>query len=130
MSITLKNGGVTATTGGTDQTFVRTNTPVTNGYEYADVSEPNFFLRQRIVVTTRMPQLQSDGTYSKAKASMRWIYPKLRADGSYANNVARVEVEYDPETNATELTELREFAAQFSKMTWATDVIQAGTLPS
>jgi hypothetical protein len=130
MTIALKDGGTTATTGGTDQDFDRTPTPVNNGYEYADVSEPDFFARQKVVLTARAPQLQSDGSWSKQKISARFVMPITRADGTIAYNVARHEVEYDPESSSANLAELREFSAQMAIGTAFDDLHVAGTLPA
>lgn len=129
MTIALKDGGTTATTGGTDQTFDRSPATVNNGYEYADVSEADFFARQKVVLTARQPQLQSDGTWSKQKVSCRFVMPVTRADGSIAYNVARHEVEYDPETSSAQLAELREFSAQMAIGAAFDDLHVAGTLP-
>jgi len=130
MSVTLKDGGATATTGGTDQTFDRTNLPVNNGYEYADVSEDDFFARQKVIITTRQPQLQSDGSWSKQKTSCRVVIPKVLSDGSVSYNVGRVETEIHPESTAAELDELREFTAQMAIGAQFDNVFTAGTLPS
>jgi hypothetical protein len=130
MSITLKDGGTTATTGGTDQTFDRTNLPVNNGYEYADVDESDFFARQKVIVVTRAPQLQSDGTWSKQKSSLRFVLPITLADGSISYNVARMEVEMHPEGSSANLAELREMAAQMAIGSAFDDVYVAGTLPA
>jgi hypothetical protein len=113
MSVTLSDGGTTSTTGGSAQTFSRTNLSVNNGYEYADVSEADFFARQKVIISARQPSEQSDGSWSKQKASLRFVLPITLADGSVAYNVARVEVEYHPEASAANLAELREMAAQW-----------------
>lgn len=129
MSVTLKSGGVSATTGGTDQVFTRTNATVTNGNEYSDVSEANFFSREKVIIVTRQPQLQSDGTWSKQKISARYTVPKTRADGTIAYNVGRSEVEYDPETTPAEVDALREYVAQMAISAVLDPTYTAGTLP-
>jgi hypothetical protein len=129
MSITLKDGGTTATTGGTDQTFDRTPAKVNNGYEYSDVSEADFFARQKVIITARQPQLQSDGTWSKHKAKIQYVMPITRADGTIAYNVSRHEIEYDPESSSAQIAELREMGAQSSVGSQFDDVYVAGTLP-
>jgi hypothetical protein len=130
MSISLLDGGTTTTAGGAAQSFDRTNLPVNNGYEYADVSEADFFARQKVIATARQPQLQSDGTWSKQKISLRWVMPLTRADGSLVYNVARVEVEFDPEASSANLAELREMAAQMAIASSFDDLYTAGTLPA
>lgn len=130
MSITLTDGGTTTTAGGAAQTFDRSNTKVNNGYEYVDTSEADFFARQKMVIVARQPTLQSDGTYSKAKASERFIMPITRADGTIAYNVARHEIEYDPESTAAQVAELREMSAQMAVGSQFDDIHVAGTLPA
>jgi hypothetical protein len=130
MSISLLDGGTTSTAGGAAQDFDRTNLPVNNGYEYADVDEADFFARQKVIIATRQPQLQSDGTWSKQKISFRFILPITLADGSISYNVGRVETETHPEASAANLAEIREFCAQMAIASSFDDVYTAGTLPA
>lgn len=130
MSISILDGGTTTTAGGAAQTFDRSSTPVTNGYEYADVSEPDFFARQKVLVTSRMPSLQSDGSWSKQKTSARFVLPITLADGTIAFNVARVELEVHPESSVANLTEMREFAAQMAIQAGLDELYEAGTFPA
>lgn len=130
MSITLKDGGTTSTAGGVDQVFDRSSLQVTNGYEYTDVAEADFFARQKVIATSRMPTLQSDGSWSKQKTSARFVMPITLADGTIAYNVARVELEVHPEASAANLTELREMAAQLSINAGLDDLYTAGSFPA
>jgi len=130
MSITLLDGGTSSTAGGAAQAFSRTSTPVNNGYEYADVSEADFFARQKVILTSRMPSLQSDGTWSKQKTSCRFVSPITRADGSIGYNVTRMETELDPESSAADLTEHREFGAQLALDSELDSLYTAGTFPA
>ena len=129
MSITLLDGGTSSTAGGAAQEFDRTSTPVNNGVEYADVAEADFFARQKIILVSRMPSLQSDGSWSKKKTSARFISPITLADGSISYNVTRVETELHPESSAANLTEHREYAAQMALDAELDDFYVAGTLP-
>lgn len=130
MSITLLDGATTSTTGGTTQTFSRTNTPVNNGYEYSDVSEADFFKREKVLLSARQPTLQSNGTWSKQKSYARYVKPLTKADGTVVYNGIRVEIDYDPETPAADLAELREKGAQMAKASQFNDLYVAGTLPA
>jgi hypothetical protein len=129
MSTTLLDGGTTTTAGGSTQTFDRTNTTVTSGSEYADVSETDFFARQKVIITTRMPSLQLDGSWSKQKTKVQFVAPITLANGTIAYNIARVEIEAHPESSAANLAELREFAAQMAVGTQFDYAYIAGTLP-
>lgn len=130
MSITLLDGGTTSTAGGSSQSFDRTSLPVNNGYEFADITETDFFVRQKVIATSRMPSLQTDGSYSKQKTSLRFVQPIALADGTYAYNVARVEIEAHPESSVANLTELREFAGQIAIQAGLDDLYSAGTFPA
>ncbi len=125
----LLDGGTSTTAGGAAQTFTRTSAVVTHGYEYADVSEADFFARQKLILTSRMPALQPDGTYSKQKSARSFVMPITRADGTIAYNVVRNIIEYDPESSAAQVAELREMGAQMSVRSEFDDQITAGTLP-
>lgn len=130
MSISLLDGGTTSTAGGSAQDFDRSALAVTNGYEYADVSETDFFARQKVIATSRMPSLQTDGSWSKQKTSVRFVMPITLADDSIAYNVARVEIECHPESSAANLAELREMAAQLAIQAGLDDLYTAGTFPA
>jgi hypothetical protein len=130
MSIALTDGGTTTTAGGAAQTFDRTSTPVTNGYEYADVSEADHLARQKVVMTARNPALQADGSYSKHKTKAQFVLPITLADGSISYNVVRSEIEYHPEASAANVAELREMGAQMFISSAFDDQIVAGTLPA
>lgn len=130
MSITLLDGGTSSTAGGANQEFDRTSTPVNNGYEYADVAEADFFARNKIILVSRMPALQVDGSYSKQKTSCRFISPITLADGSISYNVTRVETELHPESSAADLTKHREYGAQMVLDSELDDLYVAGTFPA
>lgn len=129
MAITLLDGGTSSTAGGSSQQFDRTSTPVNNGYEYADVAEADFFARQKVILASRMPSLQSDGSWSKQKTSCRFVSPITLADGTISYNVTRMEVEIHPESTAAQLAEHREYGAQMALDSELDDLYTAGTLP-
>lgn len=129
MSIDLLDGGTTATTGGSAQTFTRTSTPVTNGYEYADVSEADHLAREKVIITARNPAQQADGSWSKHKCKFQYVKPKTLADGTVSYMVSRTEIEYHPEATAAEVAELKEMNAQFNVDSEFDNTVNAGTLP-
>jgi hypothetical protein len=130
MSISLLDGGTSSTTGGASQSFTRTATPVTNGYEYADVSEADHLARQKVVLTARNPSLQSDGSWSKHKAKGQFVLPITLADGSVSYNLVRAEIEYHPEASSANVDELREMGAQMLISADFDDLFVAGTFPA
>lgn len=130
MSISLLDGGTTSTAGGAAQSFSRTATAVTNGYEYADVSEADFLARQKVILKARMPALQSTGEWSKQKLHASFVFPFDLADGTVSFSVARVEIEYHPEATAAHVAELREMVGQLAVGSGLDDLYQAGTFPA
>jgi hypothetical protein len=130
MSISLLDGGTTSTAGGAAQAFTRTAVPVTNGYEYADVSEADFYARQKVILKARMPQLQSDGSWSKQKIKASFVFPFTLADGSVSYSSISVESLVHPEATAAHLAELREMAAQLAVNSGTDDLFTAGTFPA
>lgn len=128
--ITLKNGGTTSTTGGTDQSFTRTSETVTDGRMYADVAQADFFLWDKVSVKVKAPTVDPDGLYSKQKTEIAFVQPVVREDGKTRGyNTARIYVDYYPSTTSAQLTKLREYAAQLSKLAALDSTYNAGTLP-
>jgi hypothetical protein len=130
MSISLLDGGTTATTGGTSQAFTRTATAVKNGYEYADGSEAAFLSRQKVILKARMPSLQSTGEWSKQKIHASFVFPFDLASGDVSFSVARVEIECHPEATSAHLAELREMVGQLAIQSGLDDLYTAGTFPA
>lgn len=129
MSITLLEGGTTTTAGGTGKAYSRTSNPVNSGYEYADVAENDFFARQKLLITSRLPQRQTDGTYSKHKTSVKVVIPFILASGELSMNTAEVKIECHPEAAATILAKLREYPTHLAKDSELDATYTAGTFP-
>lgn len=130
MSITVTEGGTTTTAGGTGRAFSRTSKPVNNGYEYSDVAETDFFARRSLIITSKMPQKQSDGTWSRQKTSVKGVIPFTKANGDVVNNLIEVKTDVDPEAAPTLLAVLREYGAQLSKDAELDATYNAGTFPA
>lgn len=99
--------------GGTDVTFTETAQTIPSGIAVANAAEVDFRLRQAAEFRNRQPAQQADKTWSKAKRSFKYVEPKLLADGTYAFNVIRIELETHPETTSAELLNLRMMLGQF-----------------
>lgn len=130
MSITMLEGGTTTTAGGTGRTFSRTSQPVNGGYEYADVADANFFTRRKVIITSKMPALQSDGTYSKMKTSSKIVIPFSCANGKIVMNQAEFKLDCHPEAAATLLSALREYGVHLAKDAELDATYVAGTFPA
>jgi hypothetical protein len=105
--ITLKEGSTYTPAGGSDVIYNRLGETIANGVVLGNTAEANFFAREKVYVTVRMPSLQSDGEYSKMKISMRFVRPQVLASGKTVYNLSRSEIEIHPEAAVGELANLR-----------------------
>lgn len=105
----IKEGATYAPTGGTDITFSLTGERVANGIVTANMAESNFFAREKVYQTVRMPVLMPDGDFSKMKTSLRIVRPATLPSGKVVYNIVRVEQEIHPLT-PTEAANLRSLA--------------------
>jgi len=103
---TLNEGGTYTPTGGSSVTFDRTGESIANGVVLGNMSESDFFAREKLYATVRMPSLQGDGEYSKQKNSIRIVRPTTLASGKVVYNLVRIETEVHPESGSTETTNL------------------------
>lgn len=105
----IKEGATYAPTGGTDITFSLTGERVANGIVTANMAESNFFAREKVYQTVRMPVLMPDGDFSKMKVSLRIVRPATLPSKKVVYNIIRVEQEIHPLTPA-EAANLRSLA--------------------
>jgi hypothetical protein len=113
--ISLLNAPTSASwTGGTATVFNEDGTPVATGVRVSDSVETDLRLKKHITFKNRNAQLQSDGTFSKARKDIVVTIPFELADGTISYQVVRLSVEFHPEYSATagNLDNLRHFGAQ------------------
>lgn len=101
-----------AATGGTATPFNQDGVVVSNGIHVANLTEPDFRVRSHVTFKTRVPTLQADGSYSKARRDIILTQPKILADGSVSFQVARIGLEFHPEASEAEVLDLSLCAAQ------------------
>jgi hypothetical protein len=131
MSITINKAATSMTvTGGTAQAFEKGPADVKNGANYIDTGETDFTIQSNLTCRSRSHQVQSDGTYSKAKRFLTAVKPKKRADGTVAFNLVRIEIEFDPETTAAERLDLELSAAQLLTDSELASFRAYGTIPA
>lgn len=123
----IKEGATYAPTGGTDITFSLTGERVANGIVTANMAETNFFAREKITQTVRMPVVQSDGDFSKMKCTLRLARPATLPSGKVVYNVIRIEQEIHPLT-PTEAANLRGLACGALSDSDFTQFWEAGSL--
>lgn len=111
-SFSISEGSTLSATGGTGKTFAETGVQIPSGCNVADNSVADQRLRPNVTTKVRPIKQNADGSFTKGKVSMTLVRPKLRANGSVAYPLFRVEVEDDAETTAAELTELWSSGAQ------------------
>lgn len=113
MELTIRHGGTTTTTGGTNQIFGASGETVASGKVLVDASEADYFAREKITVVSRMPVPDGLGGFTKQKSKVQIVKPFITSKGDVVYDVARVEIEVHPESSA--LAELREKIAQAAK---------------
>jgi len=115
-SITLLDGGTTATTGGSNQVFAPIGKTVTNGKAFGDVAVSDLTSREEIMIKSRAAVFnQNTSLWSKQKTSSTYLIPYYDSDGRQFFSLIRVEMEVAPEhlTNVSTLIDtLREKGAQ------------------
>lgn len=115
MSATLKLSPTGAFTSGTDHAFTDIGIDVNNGANYHDLTHATYQDRPQLTLrTTPSKKLAGSGQVTKRKSFASLIMPKQKADGSYVNNVIRVEFELDPETTDAEIEALGLYGGQIA----------------
>lgn len=106
--ITLQEGATYTPAGGTNIVFDATGESVANGVVCVNQAETNFFAREKLIATARLPSFGTDGKWSKQKTSVRIVMPKTLASGEVVYELVRVEIESHPEgtNNITALRKL------------------------
>lgn len=128
MTILNNSTAQAAPTGGTSVTLTEDGVSVQNGKHVADASNTDFLTRLNATFRNRQPQKQADGTWSKCKRTVTLVQPKLLADGSYAFNLVRNEIEFHPESTVTEIQTLRYNGSQLYTDADMDDFIKSGSL--
>jgi hypothetical protein len=115
-SVTLLDGGTTATTGGSNQVFQPVGKTVTNGKAFGDVAVSDLTTREELTIRSRAAAYNNaTGTWSKQKVSATYVIPYLDSDGIQHFSLIRVECEVSPVHLAnvsTLIDTLREKGAQ------------------
>lgn len=117
-----------AVTGGTSRTFSPDGQDVKNGIHIIDVAETDFRVQKNILLKTRNPSLQPNGSWSKAKRTIDLYIPKILSDGSQSFTVGRLTLEFHPETTAAERTDLRLILGQLCTDTDLDSFVSVGSL--
>jgi hypothetical protein len=109
----VKSGATAMTpTGGSDKTFTSDGVVIPNGIHLANAGQTDFRIREHLAIRNRVPTLNGNGTWTRDRKAITFTAPKALADGTYVNNVVRIEREVHPESSAAEAKELCLIAAQ------------------
>lgn len=115
-SITLLDGGTTATTGGSNQVFHPIGKTVTNGKAFGDVAVSDLTSREEIMIKSRAAAYNGNtGLWSKQKVTCTYTIPYFDANGNQFFSLVRTEIEVAPEhlaSASTLIDTLREKGAQ------------------
>jgi hypothetical protein len=126
--ISLNEGATYTPAGGSAITFDSTGETVANGVVCHNSAESDFFAREKLYATSRMPSLGSDGEYSKLKSSLRIVRPSTLASGKVVYNLIRIEVEVHPEDGATEVANLRTLGLAALNSSSLDDFFESGSI--
>lgn len=128
LSTTLKEDATSiAATGGTDLLYTSDGVEIPNGVHLAAKSVADYTVRPSITFKTRNPQLVN-GVYTKGKRWMTFTQPKVKADGTVAFNVCRIELEVHPESSAAEALDVAYQAAQLLFDSDTADFVATGAI--
>lgn len=109
----VKSGATAMTpTGGTDKTFTSDGVIVPQGLHLANAAQADFRIREHATIRNRVPVLLPTGKWTRDRKNLSITIPKLLSDGTYINNVIRLEREVHPESTAAEAVELNMLMAQ------------------
>jgi hypothetical protein len=115
-SVTLLDGGTTATTGGSNQVFHPIGKTVAFGKAFGDVAVADLLSREEIMVKSRSAAYNNKtGLWSKQKVTCTYTIPYYDSTGNQFFSLVRVEMEVAPEHLADDSTlvdTLREKGAQ------------------
>lgn len=126
--IAISDGATYTPAGGTAITFDATGEQVAGGIVCVNQAETDFFAREKLYTTSRVPSLGSDGEYTKLKSSARIVRPLVIASGKVVYNVVRVELEVHPESAAGEVASLRSLGAGICVLSGFDDFFTVGSL--
>lgn len=113
-SFAILAGGTNSASGGTSKTYANDGKQIAGGVHVADGSVSDMRIRPNATFKTREPKYDNvlKKFISKDKKGIVLVIPKLKADGTVAFNLIRIEREVDAETTAAEALELNTQGAQ------------------
>lgn len=125
----VKSGATALTpTGGSDKTFTSDGVSIPNGIHLANAGQTDFRIRENLAIRNRVPVLNGNGSWSRDRKAITFTVPKALADGTYVNNVIRIEREVHPESTAAEALELNMIAGQILSDSDFSNFWSAGSL--
>jgi hypothetical protein len=128
INMTLKTGGTSSVTGGTDMVFAPDGQTIQNGIHLVVPATADYRVREQATLKYRAPALDSNGEYTKDKKTMSITIPMVTAAGKVVFNVFRLEREVHPEFSAANALNLNQLAAQALYDTDLTSFWAAGSL--
>jgi hypothetical protein len=126
--ISLNEGATYTPAGGSSITFDANGESVANGVVCQNSAETDYFAREKLYATSRMPSLGTDGEFTKQKASLRIVRPSTLTSGKVVYNLIRIETEVHPEDGATEVSNLRSLGMAALNSSDLDDFFEAGSI--
>jgi len=111
-SLTLLTAPTISVTGGTTMTFAPDGTNVNRGICVSNVSATDIRERQQCVFKNQNGTIQSDGSWSKDRRSVKVVEPGLTSDGKQDFPFIEISLCINPLWGAEKIASLKEKAAQ------------------
>lgn len=127
-NLQLLNAPTIAVSGGTAQSFAPDGTIVTRGIQVADTSVDSVTSRPVVVAKNQPGTLQSNGSWSRDRRSVKYVLPEVLADKTVDFAFIEITVVKSPLRGASTINVLKEKGVQLIYDTDLTNFWQFGAL--
>lgn len=112
-SFSIQGGSTGFTvTGGTAKTMSIDGVPISNGVHVQDAANTDFKSRITMTFRSRLPQRQSNGTYSKGHNYITVVVPYVKTDGTVDTSIHAYHGDYTVDIPAATILEGRRLLTQ------------------
>lgn len=105
-------GATTSFAGGTSRTYVVTGKKVTDGVHLIQSDATSGITAKHAYAVSKDSNQRADGEYLLGQRSVRFVNPKLSAQGNYVYPSCEIVLRPHPESTQAELAELIQLAIQ------------------
>lgn len=127
-NMTIAEGATYTPSGGVNFALTESGERIGDGKVYHNAAEANFLVREKVLVSSRVPRLGADGEWVKCKHSFRIVRPYTTSSGKVVQNLFRGEIEVHPGAGQTEIDNLVNLAVGFMVSSASAEFRRSGTL--